>query len=119
MKVYLCGAINGRSDADCKEWRERAKQLWPDAIDPMRRDYRGKEEASFSEIVEGDKADIDAADVLLVHYDGTPSVGTAMEMLYAWERGKHVVVVCAADARISPWMRYHCHRIVHTLEDAL
>ena len=27
--LYLCGPINGRTDADAIDWREHAKALWP------------------------------------------------------------------------------------------
>jgi nucleoside 2-deoxyribosyltransferase len=110
-KIYLCGPINGCTDAECKDWREAAKAKWPDAIDPMRRDYRGKEDESVKQIVELDKIDIMNSDVVLVNYD-KPSVGTSMEILYAFERGKFVVIVADHGARISPWLRYHSHAIV-------
>lgn len=44
MKVYLCGPINGCTDDQCKNWREAAKQVLSDTVDPMRRDYRGRED---------------------------------------------------------------------------
>lgn len=110
-KIYLCGPINGCTDAECKDWREAAKAKWPDAIDPMRRDYRGKEDESVKQIVELDKIDIMNSDVVLVNYD-KPSVGTSMEILYAFERGKFVVIVADHGSRISPWLRYHSHAIV-------
>lgn len=119
MKAYLCGPINGCTDEECKDWREGFKVLWGGpTIDPMRRDYRGKEDESWRDIVELDKIDVSNADVIVVSYD-KPSVGTSMEVLYAWERGKPVVVVAAKDARISPWLRYHSHRIVHSYADAV
>jgi hypothetical protein len=79
MKIYLCGPINGRSDDDCRNWREEAKSLLPDTLDPMVRDYRGRElePGIAAEIVENDKLDIDASDQLLVLYDA-PSVGTSV-----------------------------------------
>lgn len=118
MKVYLCGPINGCTDAECKDWRELAKRLLPDTLDPMRRDYRGREDECIAEIVEGDKADIDQCSALLVNYD-KPSVGTSMEILYAWERKIQVVVVASKEARISPWLRYHATKIVHSFMEAL
>ena len=42
-----------------------------------------------------------------------------MEVLYAWQIGKPVVVVARPDAVISPWLRYHSHAIVHTYEEAV
>lgn len=118
MKVYLCGPINGCTDEECKDWREYVKSKIPNTIDPMRRDYRGKEATAYREIVELDKIDVASCDVLLVNYD-KPSVGTSMEVLYAWERGKQVIVVCRKDTNLSPWMRYHAHKIVHSFDEAL
>lgn len=116
--VYLCGPINGRSDSDCKDWREAAKAVLPNTIDPMRRDYRGKEAVAHREIVELDKIDVANADVLLVYYD-KPSVGTSMEMLWAWERGKLIVLIDASDKPLSPWLVYHSHYQVKTLAEAI
>lgn len=117
--IYLCGPINGCTDDECKDWREYVKSQWDGVcIDPMVRDYRGREEESYREIVELDKLDVAEANIILVNYD-KPSVGTSMEIIYAWERGKRVVVVCCEGATISPWLRYHAHHICHSWEDAL
>jgi nucleoside 2-deoxyribosyltransferase len=118
MKVYLCGPINGRSDDDCKTWREAAKAVLPDTLDPMRRDYRGKESEAWREIVELDKIDVASCDALLVYFD-RPSVGTSMEMLYAWERGKRIVLVNRSAAQLSPWLVYHSHKVCASLDEAL
>lgn len=117
MKVYLCGPINGCTDEECNNWREAAKAVLTDTLDPMRRDYRGREDECVAEIVEGDKLDIMQCDALLVNYD-KPSVGTSMEILFAWEQHKAVVVVAAKDARISPWLRHHSDHIVNTFAEA-
>lgn len=118
--VYLAGPINNCTDSECKDWRKELITTVQDMIffDPMTRDYRGKEDESVAEIVEKDKADIDASDVLLVKYD-KPSVGTSMEVLYAWERDKQVVIVADSATKISPWLRYHSHKIVSSFSDAL
>src|SRR5262245_54473935 len=117
--LYLCGPINGCTDEECKDWRELAKVAWGGpTIDPMRRDYRGKEDQAYDEIVELDKIDVMNADAILVNYD-KPSVGTSMEVLYAFERGKLVVVVAKKGERISPWLRYHSHKITNSFTEAL
>lgn len=130
--VYLCGPINGRSDADCKDWREEAKRLLAPlpTLDPMARDYRGRElePGIAKEIVENDKADIDQCCALLVMFD-KPSVGTAMEVLYArtevWARSNNfcpvrlpVVVVDVSGKPLSPWMLYHATSVHPTLAAA-
>lgn len=103
LRVYLCGPINGCNDSECKDWREYAKLIIRKAIDPMARDYRGRElePGIAKEIVENDKADIDGCDVILVNYV-KPSIGTAMEILYGWERGKRIIIVCEAETALSP-----------------
>lgn len=118
MKVYLAGPIQGCTDEQCKAWREHVKTLLPDTLDPMSRDYRGIELESFVEIVEGDKADIDESDVVLVNFP-SPSAGTCMEMIYAWERHKKVVVVIPQGAKLSPWVKYHSHFITNSFENAV
>ncbi len=108
MIVYLCGGINGLSDAECRDWREVAKELLhAETLDPMRRDYRGKEDESVDEIVRGDLDDIKASDVVLVNAT-RPSWGTAMEIAYAAMLRKQIVAFTGdASVRISPWLRYH------------
>ena len=121
MKVYLCGPINGRSDDDAKSWREYVKSKLPDTLDPMRRDYRGRElEPGIADIiVAGDVEDIQVCDVLLVYYD-KPSVGTSMEIrMAAKEMGKRVVLVDKSNAPLSPWLLHHCHEIYKTLDEAI
>jgi len=115
--VYLCGPINGRSDDDCTIWREYVKSRLPDTLDPMRRDYRGKEDAAWREIVELDKIDVARCDVLLVYYD-KPSVGTSMEIIWAWQGGKRIVLVDKSDKPLSPWLRYHAHHTTTSLDEA-
>jgi len=110
--IYLCGAINGRTDDDARTWREAAKARWSgNCIDPMRRDYRGREldPGIAEEIVNGDMADIEESDALLVYFD-KPSVGTAMETFYAKRiLGKLVVVLDASDKPLSPWLLHFSH----------
>ena len=48
MKIYLAGPINGCSDSEAITWRqwfkeESLRDIEVDFIDPMKRDYRGKE----------------------------------------------------------------------------
>ena len=119
-KVYLCGPINGRSDDDCNGWREQAKQRLADTLDPMDRDYRGRElePGIAAEIVENDKNDITLCDVLLVYFD-KPSVGTSMEIYFAWQLGKRIVLVDKSDKPLSPWLVYHCPTIAKSLENGI
>ncbi len=118
--VYLCGPINGCTDSEATDWRAAVKLRAPffKYLDPMRRDYRGRELEALNEIVTLDKIDIANSDALLVNYD-KPSVGTSMEVYIAFSTGKLVVVVCRHDAVISPWLAYHSHRLMHSFDAAI
>lgn len=108
-RVYLCGPINGCNDGEANDWRTWVKERLPKstrAIDPMVRDYRGRESESYREIVELDKRDIRMCDVVVVMYT-RPSVGTSMEIFYAWTLGIPVVVINESESATSPWLVYH------------
>lgn len=121
VTVYLAGATLGCTDAECKGWRAYARERLEGSarvLDPMCRDYRGVEDANLSAIVETDKAEVDESDVVLVKFE-KPSVGTSMEVLHAWERGKTVLVVADPATKVSPWLRYHAHGVFDKLDDAI
>lgn len=117
MKVYLCGGIQGLSDAEAATWRETTKRLLNVLVlDPLRRDYRGKEAGNAAEIVTNDLADISDCDVLLVN-GSQPSWGTAMEIVYAAVGNKAIVVFGAGECP-SPWLVYHAKELLPTVEEA-
>lgn len=118
ITVYLCGGINGLTDAAAKNWRKEATaRLDCRILDPMRRDYRGKEALHVNDIVHGDFEDIALADVILVNAS-RPSWGTAMEIYHASLLGKRVVAFGAGD-NPSPWLIYHCDLLAPTFSAAL
>jgi len=147
-KIYLCGPIAGCNDSEAHDWRDWFKEQvedrvgdtgfghqkgkikgWAECLDPMRRDYRGaglsdNDEGRMpwwvvKEIVELDKIDIAQSDVLLANMLPDKSkTGSNMEIIYAWELGKLVVIVHDPKKPVSPWHRYHAQKIVATLEEA-
>ena len=111
MRAYLAGAINGCTDAEAHGWREELKARMPRIrwVDPMARDYRMREDWDAETIVAGDLADIEQCEVVVV-YALRPSWGTAMEVVYAHQMKKRVVVWCPGV--VSPWLRYHATVVV-------
>ena len=125
MRVYLAGPINGCTDEEAKGWRSMATAHLElgdgvQVFDPMVRDYRGREQEPgiATEIVEQDKRDILRCDTVLVMYE-KPSVGTSMEVLYAWEHKRCVIVVNKSAAPLSPWLTYHSDAQVTSFAEAL
>lgn len=121
VKVYLAGAIFGKSDNECKYWRKTVAaalaNVGAEALDPMSRDYRGRELENKEAIVNDDLRDIRNSDIVFVRAD-TPSWGTAMELVYAKQMGKFV---CAwgVPEKVSPWLVMHSTVCERTFDDAL
>lgn len=91
VTVYLAGGINALSDAEANDWRDEITGLLKNkykkdiiVLNPMIRDYRGKEGDWEEAIVTADKRDINNSD-LIICYLKKPSFGTAMELMYAYE----------------------------------
>lgn len=127
--IYLCGPIQGRSDVDCRAWRELAKAMWSGkCLDPMDRDYRENypdptkwDEARTlaQKIVMHDKEDIRKSDGMLVYFD-KPSTGTAMEIYYAWVLRRPIVIINASGSnKMSPWLVHHCNGIANSIDEAI
>lgn len=121
MRVYLGGPMTGCSYATAAEWRDEAK-FWLrrhgiTALDPMDRDYRDNPLSHLPGLVEEDKISIELADILLVNFT-EKSIGTSMEILYAWENGKRVIIV-SEEFTEDPWLVYHSHNIYRTVKEAL
>ena len=119
MRVYLGGPINGCTDEEAHGWRDELAaaliDLGYEPVDPMRRDYRGREmePGIANEIVKGDLEDINSCSILVFNCP-KPSYGTAMEIFYGcYEALKRVIIVLPDDGREpSPWLVVHSHQIV-------
>lgn len=122
--VYLCGPINGCTDAEAKNWRECIKFLLGksfETLDPMRRDYRGRElgPGVAAEIVDGDLQDLRNSDIM-VRYWPQPSDGSAMEQFYMYrDLGKIVVLIVPEGCKPSPWPMFHASVVVKTEAEAV
>ena len=120
--IYLCGPIEGCTDHEAIDWRRTVRHAWEgDVLDPMRRDYRGHTDEHYKDIVELDKIDIAACDIVLANFGNydKPSVGTCMEIITAWQLHKYVIAVIPLSVDASPWLRYHSNRVCYSLHDAL
>lgn len=120
--IYLAGGIFGLTDAQCNDWRDKVMKELAGLYkfrNPMVRNYRGKEldPGIVEEIVTLDKKDIRESDIVLVMAQ-TPSWGTAMEILYAYENGKDVISI-VQQGRVSPWVIYHSNSLFLSLDEAL
>jgi hypothetical protein len=42
-----------------------------------------------------------------------------MEVYYAWDLAKTVIVVCKSGTNISPWLKYHSDKFFHSFDEAI
>lgn len=115
--IYLAGPITGVGDS-ARGWRANAIQMLEaygfKAIDPL-----VVEAATItpSAVVELDYAWISKSSGIIARVD-TPSWGTAMELVYAYNKG--IPVVAWGDvSHVSPWLLFHTSIIKPTLTEAV
>lgn len=116
--IYVAGPMDFCSQEEKTGWREYVKERWEGTIlDPCRRTLTMDD---VHEVVTMDKLDIGQADVVLANC-WKPGWGTAMEIPYAFERGKLVVVVFPQlhERPVSPWLKYHSQYVVSSIDIAL
>lgn len=125
MKVYLAGPITGCDDDEANDWRTIVGacigRAGHQVLDPMDwADMRGKElEPGVPQrIVKLDKRAIRDADVMFVNALQGVSVGTTMEILYAYNCSVPVVLVTRQQP-LSPWYQYHADEIEDNLPDGV
>lgn len=135
IRVYLCGPIQHAQD-DGKGWREYIKAEAGDRFEfknPWSKYPDGATNAEIldpdsdvywkdSDIMAGDRDQIDQSDALLIHYAGEPTWGSPREHEYVseWGRGPDIpVVIQLSDEQYySPWM-HDADAIVDTFAEAI
>jgi nucleoside 2-deoxyribosyltransferase len=119
MKIYLSGPIADCTDEEAGAWREYASlQLHDQVFNPFKdRDFRENAEGNEVEIVEGDKADIMASNLVLANCWKT-ATGTCMEIMFAFDHNIPVFIVVPSNRSPSPWLVYH-GTIYTSLDEAL
>lgn len=120
--VFLSGPIRGISREESLGWRNLAKTLLEQNFN-VQHALRGREESETLPdprlAIIRDKNDIDTSDIVLVN-DTNPTasmIGTSMEIMYAYEKGKVVLVFGKAHEK-DYWLNYHIHAVFENLEEA-
>jgi nucleoside 2-deoxyribosyltransferase len=120
LKVYLCGPLDSQAGDRDLVWRRRAADtlasLGVKPINPIRGFGTISDEEQTltpNEIVTRDRRDALSSDVLLVNVTSAtyPSIGTASEMAWAWERGIPIVAVWPHQRRVPVFLRHFAARV--------
>ena len=122
FKVYLAGWWK---DTEYRKITKKEFGKYFDLIDPMDvsfneiRKYIGPDmEDTF--IVKNDKRKIDNCDILVAKFDFLPqgeiSLGTPMEVAYAFSKGIPVYIISKDDyIRNNPWLKFHSKKQFSTI----
>ena len=117
--IYLCGPIHGCDDLQARGWRTHVMEALGTRyvfLDPMRRDYRGRERGNWREIVAADLDDIQNSDYTLALCD-RPSWGTAMEIFAAARLFRKPTILVGGND--SPWLEVHAAYRVTSIAEAI
>jgi nucleoside 2-deoxyribosyltransferase len=143
INIYLSGGIKGLTDEQAYGWRKAVIKHYQLAtggfghsgmapeelqasskclhygvniIVPSRMQYRDDVDLKSASlwVIKRDKISITQSDIVLT-YCPVPSWGTAMEIMYAHELDKWIVVICDDD-NPSPWLVAHADVIVPGLD---
>lgn len=136
--VYLAGPVQAKDDGGAS-WRNTVKQRFDDGYefrDPLNKYNVPVEDltvvstesdsthntVTVGEIVDGDKDLLSQSDAVLVGYDRVRSIGTPMEVMWAYERDYPIAIWIRDDTDVidmSPWYRHHADVIVPDVVTAL
>lgn len=136
--VYLAGPVANVPDGGAS-WREIVTERFGDEIEtrnPLDKYNVPAEELRISEsphadrdgvvgyadIVESDLELLEESDAVLVGYEDVQSVGTPMEVRWAYERDYDVAIWIRDDTGIhdlSPWYLHHASAVTTSLEMAI
>lgn len=123
LVIYLSGPIQNCTDEEIFGWRKHVVSEtmgWAQCIIPPVYKIDVVNRENSKPIVEGDKKNIEASDVLLLNViPGKPSTGTHQEEMFAYYKGIYVVVVHPEDKEISPWLLYHSDIVFSSLNEAI
>jgi len=121
--VYMAGPVKEKADSG-RAWRESVAEEYGedlDVLDPLAKyDPDDDQDWSAGRIVREDLQLIDAADAVLVRYNGAPTWGTPMEVHYA-QTSSYTPVFLAwrADSRLSPWTQYFADVVRPSVHQAI
>jgi len=119
FKIYLASPIFNIEEEESNKWKKIVKLKLKNnfiIIDPIEHfDYKKNKDEQY--LIHCDKLNIQRSDIILANC-WQPSFGTAMEILYAWERKKLVFIIFPHD-NIHPWIKYHSTKIFKNVDDAI
>lgn len=128
VKIYLSGAMGSVSFEEQSKWRKQIIDTIKYNYDVSKKpiffnpvDYYGFEEKrhkSEREVFEFDLYNLRNSNLVVVNFNDSKSIGTAMELLLAKELHIPVVGFGVNGQTIHPWLLECCTRVCNDIREA-
>ena len=126
-RIYTAGGMTGLSNDEMCRWRRTLKQMIINATNHSVSVFDPTEHFSFDDlenniITNKETMDIDIwnlrnSDLIVMNFNNPQSIGTAIELGIAHEKGFPILGLNAANYSLHPWQKEMCVKIFTDLED--
>jgi len=120
QKIYLAGPIFDTEKKESEEWKTFFKLTINQSlfipIDPIE-EFDYKENPNIEGLINSDKLNIQKSSAVVANCWKT-SVGTSMEILYAWERSIPTFIIYR-EKNLHPWIKYHSTKIFYDVTECV
>ena len=131
-KVYLSGGMSGLSFEEQTQWRKDVEDgIWeqlnrwstvhtPVFFNPV--DYYNFQKVrhkSEREAFEFDLQNLKDSRLVIVNFNDTKSIGTAMELAIAKDRGIPIIGLNQDKVELHPWLAECCTRICDSMDELI
>ena len=122
--IYLAGPIHNTNYEKTHNWRNVCKEQLEDHFNilcPTVRIVNGDHSMityDYKKIITQDKKDIISSDIILANC-WKVSVGTSMEVLFAYERNRKIIAVVPDLNSVSLWILGHSNNVFDNIQGAI
>lgn len=127
IKIYLSGSMSDISFEEQSKWRQQIQ-------DAIKFNYEHEKKATFFnpvqyfnfvekryeselEIMNFDLNGLRNSDLVIVNFNNPSSIGTAMELMLAYEMRIPILGLNKDDTKLHPWLECCCDRIFNNMKD--
>lgn len=127
IKIYLSGSMSNVSFEEQSKWRQQIQ-------DAIKFNYEYEKKATFFnpvqyfnfvekryeselEIMNFDLNGLRNSDLVIVNFNNPSSIGTAMELMLAYEMRIPILGLNKDDTKLHPWLECCCDRIFNNMKD--
>lgn len=130
VKIYLSGSMSGISFEEQSKWRDSFKnailygdydcEKKPIFFNPVNYyNFEKKRYKSEKEIMEFDLNALRNSDLVVVNHNNPSSIGTAMELMLAYELRIPIIGINKDKKVLHPWLTECCSRMCDDIREAV